>query len=164
MKKLAIAGIAIVLASCSSEKSGTFETDEGKGSYTVDQTSGETSATITTEDGTVTMRSGENVAVDLPKGFTLYPGAKVISNTVIAQDDGKGALVVMESEASPQDMSDFYKKQAEAAGVDISIQLSTDEGRMIAGQAADGSSFSFNANAEDGKTVSQLTVQHGMSN
>lgn len=162
MKKLAIAGIAILLAACSSEKSGTFETDEGEGSYSIDEDSGETSASIKTEDGTITMRSGENVAVDLPKGFTLYPGAKVVSNTVIAQDDGKGALVVMESDASPQEMGDFYKKQAEAAGVDISIQLTTDAGRMIAGQAEDGSSFSFNANAEDGKTVGQLTVQQGM--
>lgn len=149
---------ALLLAACGSEQSGTFETDTGEGTYQVDTTDGETTASITTDDGTVNMRSGANVPVTLPSGFALMPGANVVSNTTIEQADGKGSLVVFETQASLDDVTAYYRKQAEAAGLAINVQLTTDAGRMLAGQADDGRSFSLNASEEEGKTVATLMV------
>ena len=75
---------ALTLAACSSETSGTFEGEDGEtGEYTIDSSTGEATATITTEEGTATLRSGASVPVELPAGFTTYPGAEVVSNTVV---------------------------------------------------------------------------------
>lgn len=159
MRKLVLLAGALALAACSSEKSGSFETgDGGEGTYTVDSDDGETTATITTDDGTVSMRSGGNVPVNLPKGFTVYPKAKVISNTVIDQGEGKGSLVILESEDSLDDITSYYRSQAETAGVDIAIQLTTEQGRMLAGESGDGTSFSLNASEDAGKTTMTLMV------
>lgn len=149
---------ALALSACGSEQSGTIETEDGEATYAVDQDNGETTATITTDEGTVRMRSGENVPVDLPNGFTLLTGARVVSNTSIDQGEGKGSLVIFETDASMDDVTAHYRKQAEDAGVKINVQLTTDAGRMLAGQSEDGRSFSLNASEEDGKTVATLMV------
>lgn len=159
MRTLVLLAGALALAACGSEKSGSFETgDGGEGSYTVDSDSGETTATITTDEGTVSMRSGGDVPIDLPRGFSAYPGAKVVSNTIIDQGDGKGSLVIMESEDSLDDITGYYRKQAEAAGVNIGVQLTTEQGRMLAGESEAGMAFSLNASEEGGKTTMTLMV------
>lgn len=150
---------AILLASCGSDASGTFETDEGeRGSYSIDEQSGETVARITTEDGMAEMRSGENVPVNLPAGFTLFPEANVVSNTTFSQADAKGSLIILTSAAEPEVLAEYYRKQAEAAGVKIELELTVDDGKMIGGQSEDGHTFSFNANREGDETTAQLMV------
>ena len=159
MRKLVLLVGALALSACGSEKSGSFETEDGgEGTYTVDSEDGETTATITTDEGTVNMRSGGNVPVNLPKGFSAYPGAKVVSNTMIDKGDGKGSMVVMESKDSLDDVTSYYRSQAEKAGVKIGMQLTTDQGRMLAGESDNGTSFSLNVNEEGGKTTMMLMV------
>lgn len=159
MRYCIVAAAALALAACGSEKSGSFETDDGgEGSYTVDTEDGETTASITTEDGTVRMRSGDNVPVKLPKGFSVYPKAKVVSNTVIDQGEGTGSLIIFESEDSLEDITSYYRSQAETAGIDIALQLTTEQGRMLAGESPDGTSFSLNASEQEGKTTMTLMV------
>ncbi|MEM6586423.1 MAG: hypothetical protein AAF692_11775, partial [Pseudomonadota bacterium] len=107
-----IASATLALTACGGETSGTIEGEDGEtGEYTVDTSTGEATATITTEDGTTTLRSGANVPVDLPAGFTAYPGAEIVSNTVVQQGRGSGNLLTMTSADSPEKVASFYKAQ-----------------------------------------------------
>lgn len=159
MKQLVIAAAALLLAGCDSESSGSFETEDGgHADYTIDEATGEVTAAIETADGAASIRSGDSVPVELPQGFSIYPEARIVSNTVFEQSDSSGALVTMETEAGAEDMTAFYRDQAEAAGVEIELDVDTDTMRMIGGKARDGSSFSFTATRSDGNTTGQLMV------
>ncbi|MDY7097546.1 MAG: hypothetical protein SXU28_05355 [Pseudomonadota bacterium] len=155
----AVLGTGLMLSACSSETSGTFEGEDGEtGEYSIDEGTGEASATIETEAGTATMRSGSTVPVDLPAGFTLYPGAEVVTNTVVSQGEGQGALLTMTSSDSPEEVAAFYKQQAEKAGVEIQMELSVNDGKMIGGASPDGLTFSINASPSPEGTSAQLAV------
>lgn len=150
---------ALCLSACGPDTGGTFETEDGEtGSYTIDEDSGETTATIRTEDGTATMRSGESVPVDLPDGFSLYPGASVTNNTTFSMDDARGAMVMFESDAEPRAIADFYRKQAEAAGIDIELEMSINGGQMLGGESEGGRTFTLNASRNGESTSAQLMV------
>lgn len=158
---LTAAATALALTACGSETSGTFETDEGEtGEYTIDRDNGESTMTVTTPDGDVSMRSGADVPVDLPAGFSLISGADVVSNTVIDQGGTKGSLVTFRSDKSPQEIADFYR--AEAGRADIKIQIETDMngGKMLGGEnEATGTTFSITAYPDgEGATTGQLTI------
>lgn len=156
------AACSFVLAACGSENSGTFETSEGeKGEYTVDSDGDGMNATVTTPDGTATMQSGENVKADLPDGFTVYPGAKVVSATNVDSPQSKGALVIMETTDSPDKVAAFYRKQAEAAGIKIEMEMTVNGGKMIGGKGPDERVFSLNTTSNDDNTGIQLTVGQG---
>ena len=158
--RLAIAGAAaLLLAGCGSERSGMFETEGGEtGAYSVDASGEEITATIKTPEGSATMQSGADVPVDLPRGFSIYPGAEIVTNTVFEQAGSKGALVTMESDAAAAEMIAFYRKQAEGAGIEIELNLDTDTMQMIGGKSADGSPFSFTATKQAEGTTGQLMV------
>ncbi|WP_284126023.1 hypothetical protein [Parerythrobacter aestuarii] len=159
---IATASLALALAACGSENSGTFETEDGEqGEYTVDSDGDGMNATITTEEGTATMRSGENVKADLPDGYTIYPGAKVVSVTNVDGTGHKGSLVMMESADSPDKIASFYKKQAEAAGIKIEMEMTINGGKMLAGKGEGDRIFSINTTNNDGTTGIQLTVGQG---
>jgi len=160
MRKLVVAAAAALLVSaCGSEKSGTFETDDGTGSYKIDQDSGQTAMEITGPDGQqVNISSGKDASVDLPDGFAIYPGSEIVSNTTINQGAGKGTMVTMHSADSAADMIGYYKKQAEAAGIEIEMELKTGQGQMISGKDGSGTAFSFNANPGDDGTTGQLII------
>ena len=165
MKKPALAVIApLALIGCGSDKSGTFDDGEGgEGSYSVEQKDGETTATVTTRDGTATMRSGADVPLELPSGFTLYPGAKVENNTSFSAGSGKGALINMTSGDSPQKMVDFYRKQAKAAGFEITMDAKMGDQIAIVGEHDDSRGFTFNASPSDGGSTAQLMIGEGMN-
>ncbi len=162
MRTLLACTAALALAACGGERTTEFETDEGDGSYTVDPTTGQSRGSIETEDGTVEFESGPGTAVDLPAGFTVYPGATVVSNTSVGRGEGKGTMLIMQSDDTPTEMVTFYRKQAEAAGVAIEMELKTAQGTMIGGESDDGTNFVLNANRQEGKTNAQLTVSSGL--
>lgn len=151
---------ATLVSACGSESSGEFTTGDGQtGEYTIDESTGETTARIETDEGTATMRSGANVPVELSEGFSIYPGATVVSNTVVNHGDGKGNMVQMETDASPDQVAAHYRKQAEAAGIDIKIELSTGDGKMLGGDGPGGTTFSLNASRDgEGPTQAQLML------
>ena len=72
--------------------------------------------------------------------------------------DQSGEAVTMAAGASPEDMIAHYRRQAEAAGVDLELDMTTDTMRMIGGKAPDGSAFSFTATAGADGTTGQLMV------
>ncbi|HSJ79366.1 MAG TPA: hypothetical protein VK913_11590 [Erythrobacter sp.] len=142
---LALASVAaLALAACGSETSGEFTTEDGKNAeYTIDKDTGETSMTIKSEDGTATLRSGSDVPVNLPSGFSLLSGSKVINSTVVNQPDGQGTMVMFETDAKSDAVIAHYREQAKSAGFDIELEMNTNETAMIAGKReSDGSSLS----------------------
>ena len=160
------ATLALSLAACGSEKSGSFETSDGQeGEYAVENDGEGMNATVTTPEGTATMQSGENVKADLPDGFTVYPGAKVVSATNVDSPESKGSLLMMETSDSPDKVAAFYRKQAAAAGIKIEMEMTVNGGTMIGGKGPDERVFSLNTTRSDGnndgKTGIQLTVGQG---
>lgn len=160
-RNLFVAAALVALAACGSERSGTVTNEDSTMDYTVDG-DGEFSADITTEDGSGTIRSGKKVAVDLPDGISVYPGANVISNTTFDSEAGQGGMVLMESGDSVDEVLSYYRKQAEAAGVEIKTTMETGDMAMFAGEKADGTSVSVNASkSDDGSSVS-LIIGNGL--
>ena len=149
----------LALAACGSETSGEFTTDDGKNAeYTIDKDSGETSMTIKGEDGEATLRSGANVPVSLPDGFTLFPGSKVVTNTVVDQPDGKGTMVTFEADAPADTVVAHYREAAKAAGFDIQLEMNTNGTIMVGGERkADGSSISVTATGGE-PTTGQIII------
>lgn len=160
MRKLVILCGALALAACGSEKSGTIDTEDGTAEYTVDTEGDGGTMTIKTKDGEVNFQSGSNAAdVDLPNGFTLLPGSKIVTNSKMIGDQGTNTSVIMETKSSVDDAVAFYRKQAEAAGVEIATEMKMDKTQIIAGQDKKGLTFSLNAGQDDaGKTVVSLSL------
>lgn len=160
-----LSAAAMLLAGCGSSDEGTIETGDGESvAYEVDRDDGETQVRITGEDGEeMRINSGSGAAAQLPDGYSLYPGASVVSTTTMSQADGQGALVIMESDAAPEEMVRFYRQQAEAAGITIGMEMNSNGTMMIAGESAGGGTFSFNASPSADGTTAQLVVGQGMN-
>ena len=152
------------VAACGSEKSGEITNEDGEtAEYTIDAESGETTMAITTEDGATAMQSGAGVEPDLPDGWTIYPGASILNAINVDRADGAGSMVIMNVEASADDVIAFYRKQAEATGFPIQMELTTATSRLIGGEKDDGSTFSVSVTpSEDGQpAMVQLTLADG---
>lgn len=129
------------------------------GSYSIDAQTGDTIATIETEDGPATLRSGTQVPIDLPAGFSIFPDAEILTNTVFDRGDAGGARITMRTDASPDLVIDHYRAEAEAAGIDIGIDARLNGSRLLGGQGPDGLTFSIDVEpGEDDATLASLTV------
>lgn len=150
---------ALALTACGSETSGEFTTADGENAeYTIDEDSGETSMTVEGPDGTATLRSGTDVPVKLPDGFSLFPGSKVVTNTVVSQPDGSGTMITFEADAPADKVVAHYRDQAKAAGFDIQLEMNTNGTTMIGGERKDdGSSLSVTATSGD-MTTGQIII------
>ena len=149
----------ILLAGCGSDASGTFETGDGEeGSYTIDQDGDEMTARITGDDGTAIIRSGEGVSVDLPDGYSMYPGTNIVSSTTMSGGSTKGSMILFESDASPEDLIAHFRKQAEADGIEIKMEMKTGAGQILSGEGSDGRIFSITVNNDSGKSTGNLLV------
>lgn len=158
MRKLAIAtaiGAAMALSACGSdETSGTFETDDGEGSYTVNQDGDDINIEATSDEGDFSLQTGDDLDVDLPAGFTIYPGAEVTSNMTMGQENGGGGSVVsMTSDASPEDLLAHYRAEAEAAGIEIKAEMDLGGMKVLAGESGNGASFTVRAGEDGGVTL-----------
>ncbi len=141
-----------MLAACGGPADGTYETEDGTVEVDGGMSGENPEVRFTSKDGEETVvHTGGNVVVDLPDGFAIYPGAQVVSNTSMTSAEGAGAMVVMTSDADPEAMVAHYRKQAEAAGVNIEMEMNSNGTLMIAGELPEGGAFSFTAMpAEDG--------------
>jgi len=159
---LVLAGTAaLALAACGSETSGEFTTDDGENAeYTIDKDTGETSMTVEGPDGTATLRSGTAVPVKLPDGFSLFPGSKVVTNTVVNQPDGQGTMISFEADAPADTVVAHYRDRAKAAGFDIQLEMNTNGTMLIGGERkSDGSSLSVTATDGDSDaTTGQIII------
>lgn len=157
---LLLAVPALMLAACGSDETQTIETQDGEVTQEVNQTSGTTTIKTTGPDGEVTeLQTNIGSDVQLPAGYTLYPGASVISNSTMDQGVQEGMMVVMQSRDTPEQISSFYRKQAEAVGIRIVSEAKARATVMLAGEGSDGAVFSVNATPDaQGGTVAYLMV------
>lgn len=145
---------ALALGACGSEATGAFTAADSRNApYTIDPDSGETSMTITGKDGDATMRSGAKVPVSLPDGFTLFPGSRVVTNTVVERPGGRGTLITFEADAPAGKVLSHYRDAARAAGFDIRIEMNTNGTLMVGGERK-GEGSSFSVTATDGSPTS----------
>ncbi len=164
MKKIAILAGAALLASCGSSDEGTFETEDGEVTYTVDGDGNEAEIVFQGEDGErMEINTGSDAGSVLPDGFDIYPGAEVVTSTTITQNDGSGAMVLLQSNASPSDMVEYYRGQAEAAGIEIQMEANVNGSFIIGGEGEGGKTFSFNASPNGDGTSGQLIVGQGLN-
>ncbi|MFB0613150.1 hypothetical protein [Aurantiacibacter poecillastricola] len=160
MRMIFALSAALLIAGCGSSEDGTFETAEGDTvDYQANDSSGDTEYRITGEDGEeLVINTGSGTEVDLPDGYNVYPGATVTGTTTISQADGQGTMVMMESDDSPEELAEYYRNQAEAAGITIQMEMSSNGTRMIGGEDEAGGTFSFNASPSGTGTMGQLVV------
>ncbi|MFL0670957.1 MAG: hypothetical protein ACJLS3_05865 [Erythrobacter sp.] len=146
-----LTGAGAMLAACSAEKSGTVTTPDGEtAAYTINEASGETSMTIAGENGQTTFRSGANVPVSLPSGLTLFPGSRVVRNTLVDDPEGAGVLINFEADAAASRVVAHYRDAAKAAGYAIELEMTTKDTVMIGGERkSDGSTISVTATAAE---------------
>jgi hypothetical protein len=144
---------ALLLASCDGpDASGARETGDianeagESGEYVIDRETGEARMTIETEEGPATLRSGRDVPVELPEGFSLHPGSRVTSNSVIRQGERSGAVILFETEATPEEVIAHYRREAEAAGFALETDTVMGDSLMLGGESA-GVAFQATATA-----------------
>ncbi len=155
---LAVAGAAM-LAACGGPADGTYETEDGTVTVDNDLSGGQSEMRFTDKDGNeATISTGNSVVAELPDGFSIYPGSTVVSTSNVTANDGKGTIVFMTTSDSPAKVAEFYKGQAEAKGIAISLENTTPTSKMIAGESAQGFSFTLTASATGDSTSAQLMV------
>lgn len=170
MRAVMISGvlpIALALAACDSGEETTILTNEDGDAVEITRNvgndgSGSTTTTIKGPDGEeIVQRVGTDVPVSLPDGFSVYPNAKVVTNSVTTMGNGSGSMVMLESDASPEQIADFYKDQAEKAGMEVKIDLSMEENRTVAAdRESDGTRMTVSASRDedDESTTIMLNV------
>ena len=147
MKTMALAAVALGVAGCSGGQPASFDgDDEGR------------DIAVQTEDSETDMRSGSGSEAGLPAGYTLYPGAEIVSNTNLSQAGRQGAILVLHTSDTPRQVIEHYRRQAEAAGVEFEPELTGPENIMLAGETPGGAAFSIGASEEEDGTVAQLIV------
>ena len=144
--------LAIVLALPACGEAGRKE-PRATPSYGHDASSGEVRARIVPRGEPVaTMRSGANVPVSLPRGFTLYPGAKLVSSTLVERGDRRRVLVVFETAGSPAEVMLFYRAQAGAAAATVLLDVGGEERASLGGRLAEGREFAISVRRAGGTT------------
>jgi hypothetical protein len=152
-----VATTALLLSACGSEPDDDNASAKAE-SYSMETEGGGMKATVTTEDGTATVRSGPGTKPNLPDGFTIYPGSTIVSTANVSQNGEDGSMTMFETSDSADKVIDFYRKQAEAAGFKIESEATVNDAKMIGGEGADKSSFMLNVTPAEGKTTAQLVV------
>ncbi len=116
--------------------------DSGPGTSTehiIDPATGETRITIPQKDGIATLRSGPKVPVSLPEGFSLFPGARVVGNSMVTRTgEGQNTLVTFETDAPAAEVIAHYREQAKAAGFAITLEAETGDTFIMVGERGGG--------------------------
>lgn len=150
MRMILAGALALVLAACGG---GDAEDGASGGAYqrTVDVGNG----------GQVDTRVGGDIEVDLPAGFSVYPGAKVVATTAANVAQGKGRTVFMQTQDPVAEVADYYRKQASDAGVEVTNTMNSGDAQMLAGKAPSGTGMNVLVTTNDEGTTIQLSVFEG---
>lgn len=154
---LTLIAFAVLAASCA-------ERDEQR--ERAKRSSAETELTLGEErvqiapkgEAATVLRSGPEVPVRLPPGFTLYPGAKIVTNTVFQREDAGRILLVFETSESVDKVIHFYRMQAQLGGVPLPLDLGSREQASIGGTLPDGGKLSVSARRFGGTTRVELAA------
>lgn len=146
--------IIAVLAGC-----GERAAPEPAPSMSVEPATGEVRARIVPPgEEAVTLRSGARVPIILPPGFLIYPGARVISNSVAERGGSRRILIVFETPDPLAEVMTFYRGQADAAGAVLTLDLGGPEQASIGGRLPSGGMLSITA--RQGATATRVEFAH----
>ena len=110
---------------------------------------------------TLEMRSGSTVPVTLPRGFTIYPGARVTRNTVVQLSDTRRVLVEFETRDPIAKVMLFHRAQARSAGASLTLDLDGTEAASIVGRTGAGGEFALTARREGSVTRAEMAFGSG---
>lgn len=134
LHSLVIAVLAVGGCSGSERTPGRTPGASTRAAFTDNPATGETSARVALKgEAPATLRSGPHVPVTLPRGFTLYPGAKITANTVVQRGGSERVLLVFETPASLETIVGFYRAQAKRAGAILRLDLVATQRASIGG-------------------------------
>jgi hypothetical protein len=150
MRKMVIVSVtSLLLAGCNSSDTGALPNGGDDAQVRMNGDDGKEALNVSI---------GADLAVDMPKGYTLYPGVMVITKSNVDQGDSTALVLVMSSKDSPEKLASFYRKQAESAGVKFSMENTSGGAQTLMGEGPDGTVFSLSALADGSGTTAQLTV------
>jgi hypothetical protein len=112
-----------------------FETTEGQ---TGSIKAGEEGARIRTQEGTFEV--GAAASAKLPDWLPAYPGATVKGTASSQTAEGRGGMVAVLTKDSVEEVSGFYRRAMESAGLKVNVIQQSGEttGAMITGASSDG--------------------------
>ena len=105
-----------------------------------------------------TLRSGSQVPVTLPPGFTLYPGARVIANTIVERAGVRRILLTFETPNPLPSVMRFYRGQAAAAGASLAFDMGANGRASLGGTTAAQGAFVVTARQDAGITRVELSA------
>ncbi len=161
---------ALSLSACGDEPNDGMPGEEGaQAEYSLpgaSSSSEETSSSIKGPNGEeVVAKTGGDNDSSLPEGFSIYPGAKVVENTSVAEPGGQSSVTMMlESADGPEKIASYYKDLAEKAGMEIKIDMALDTSHTVGGdRASDGAKMTVSATREpvSGATEVMLNLVQG---
>lgn len=126
--------------------------------FSRDAESGETRARIGVGGDEAEMRSGARIPVALPPGLTIYPGARVLGNTVVERGGSRRVLIEFETPDPISKVMLFHRAQVQAAGASLTLDLDGTEAASIGGRTAAGGDFALTARRSAGRTIVQLSA------
>ncbi|MEP0190518.1 MAG: hypothetical protein ABJP70_07850 [Erythrobacter sp.] len=105
-------------------------------------------------------KSGGDNDSSLPKGFSIYPGAKVVENTSVAEPGGQSSVTMMlESTDGPEKIASYYKDLAEKAGMEIKIDMALDTSHTVGGDRdSDGAKMTVSATREPASEATEVML------
>jgi hypothetical protein len=151
--------LALVVSGCG--PSGDSKTVSTPNGTVTTETHNDGSQTYNFKDSTngtqVTMGTGSAATAKLPNYAPLYPGATV-ETSVNSSGSNEGGMVLFKTNASSQNVIDFYKKSAGAAGMSDVFNMSTgDSMSFSAHDVKTKHGFSVVATKAEGGTTVQVT-------
>ena len=109
--------------------------------------------------------AGTPPVAGVPAFAAVYPGAQVSGPQTMANGpDGPGGIVSFTTDADPDTVVAYYRRQAEAAGLSSVMAMNQGQARAYAAAAADNDGTSLRVVADpvdDGSTAVQLTWSTG---
>ena len=148
--------LPILLIAC--EDRGAAPVPSPTPNYSRDAESGETRARIAGGGDAADMRSGARIPVALPPGLTMYPGARVLDNTVVERAGSRRVLIEFETPDPISQVILFYRTQMQAAGASLTLDLDGADAASIGGRTAAGGDIALTARRSSGRTIVQLSA------
>lgn len=129
-------------------------------------TKAEQRAIVGLPDGdAATLRTGPNVPLGLPRGISLYPGARVISSTLIERGiergGARGILLVFETTDPIEKVMLHYRGEARAAGVLLTLDLGGADRASLGGTMRAGGELAIAAWRVPAGTRVELSASRG---
>jgi len=139
--------VALAMVACSATK------DEpprnGRGTEAASRTESERHVeAVSRGAGHVAMRTGPQVPIALPSGFTLCPGGKIEASTMVERKARRHVLIEFTCPDPPRETIALFRRQVDAAGVKLALDLSGSESASLGGTLANGQTISISARRE----------------